>query len=95
MQKLETFRRGWMANINEEVRTFISDNFMFGEGATIEDDTSFLEKGIIDSTGILEVISHLESFYKIKIEDDELLPENLDSVNNIVRFIGNKIAGLP
>ena len=83
-----------MANINEEVRAFIIDNFMFGEGVKIEDDTSFLEKGIIDSTGILEVISHLESFYKIRIEDDELLPENLDSVNNIVRFIGNKSSGL-
>jgi acyl carrier protein len=75
----------------ETLRGFIVENFLFGEGNGLADDTSFLESGIIDSTGILELISFLEETYGIKIEDDELVPENLDSISNVSRFLRQKV----
>lgn len=74
----------------EQIRTFVVNNFLFGDESKLQDDTSFLDSGIIDSTGILEVITYLEETFELKVNDDELLPENLDSVNNIVRFIAEK-----
>ena len=75
----------------DTVRHFIVENFLLGDGELLKKDTSFLEKGIIDSTGILELIMFLEESYNIKIEDDELVPENLDSLSNVVRFIDCKL----
>ena len=75
----------------ETLRGFIVENFLFGEGNGLADDTSFLESGIIDSTGILELITFLEETYGIKIEDDELVPENLDSISNVSRFLRQKV----
>ena len=74
----------------ETVHEFIVENFLFGDGEQLTNETSFLDSGIIDSTGILELITFLEETYNIKIEDDELIPENLDSLNNVVKFIGQK-----
>jgi acyl carrier protein len=56
------------------------------------DDESMLEKGIIDSTGVLELVAFIESTFEIKVEDEELIPENLDSIKNIVSFLGKKLA---
>ncbi len=71
-----------------DVKQFIIDNFMFGnESEKISTEESFMENGIIDSTGILELIDFTEETYGISIEDNELLPENLDSLDNISRFI--------
>ncbi len=76
-----------------EIRNFIIENFLFGEDdGTLQEETSFLENGIIDSTGILEVISFIEESYGISIDDSEMLPENLDSLNNIQRFLSGKIS---
>ncbi len=75
-----------------QVRDFICDNFLYGDGAKLTNNTSFLESGIIDSTGILELISYLESTFGITIKDEELIPENLDSLININRFLGQKLA---
>jgi len=58
----------------------------------LNDDTSFLDKRIIDSTGILELVSFLEEELSIGVEDDELVPENLDSINNIVAYLERKMA---
>jgi acyl carrier protein len=80
-----------MDNI-DKVRTFIVENFLFGDGSSLKDDTSFLQERIVDSTGILEIITFLETEFSIKIEDDELLPENLDSLNNIDAFLKRKMA---
>ena len=80
-----------MNNI-EKVRTFIVENFLFGDGSSLKDDSSFLQERIVDSTGILEIITFLETEFSIKIEDDELLPENLDSLNNIDAFLKRKMA---
>jgi len=73
-----------------QIKDFIIKNFLLGDRNRIQDDTSFLENGIIDSTGILEVINFIEQTYGIKINDDELLPENLDSITNIINFIARK-----
>jgi acyl carrier protein len=76
----------------EPVRAFIVDNFLFGSREGLSDDESFLEAGIIDSTGILELVTFLERTYGIQISDTELVPENLDSLNNISRYIRSKQA---
>ena len=81
-----------MADTNKQLRDYIVENFLFGDTETEFSDTdSFMEKGIIDSTGILEVITYIEENFDIKIEDDELIPENLDSISNIVNFIDRKV----
>jgi len=73
------------------VRDFVVANFLFGDGELLKEDTSFMEKGVVDSTGMLELIMFLEETYNIKIEDDELVPENLDSLQNISRFVSRRI----
>jgi len=75
----------------QEIRDFIVNNFLFGECGDLQDGSSFLENGILDSTGILELIEFLESEYNIAIDDDEMLPENLDSIKNVVCFVKNKV----
>lgn len=76
-----------------KVRDFVVENFLFGEGKGLEKDTSFLEKGIIDSTGILELVGFLEETYDIKVADEELVPENLDSLANIDAYLRRKFNG--
>lgn len=75
----------------EMVRKFIVDNFLFGNAKDLTDDTSFMEEGIIDSTGILELVFFLEETFGIRIEDEELIPENMDSLQNIARFVAWKL----
>ena len=72
------------------LRKFIVDNYLFGQQMEFSDDDSLQEKGIIDSTGVLELVTYLEETYAIKIDDDELLPENLDSINHLERFVTSK-----
>ena len=81
-----------MQNIKQDLREYIVDNFLFGDNETsLADDASFMENGILDSTGILDVILFIEEKYSIKVEDDETLPENLDSLNNLEKFITAKL----
>ena len=81
-----------MQSIEQEIRQFIIDNFLFGDLETeLSNDDSLLYRGIIDSTGILELITFLEDKYEIKILDDELVPQNLDSVNGLVQFTNRKM----
>ena len=79
----------------DTVRHFVVENFLFGDGESLKKDTSFLEGGIIDSTGILELVMFLEETYRIKIEDDELIPENLDNLRNIAQFLQRKLNDNP
>jgi len=74
-----------------EIREFVVDNFLFGDNSHLTEDTSFLETGIVDSTGILEIVSFLEGKYNIAVEDDELLPENLDNLQSINLFLKRKL----
>jgi len=73
-----------------KIREFIKNNFLLGNDKNLKDDDSFMGKGIVDSTGILEVVSFVEENFGFKIADEELLPENLDSVDNLVTFISKK-----
>jgi acyl carrier protein len=82
-----------MTSTKQEIRRFIVENFLFGQEEGLEDGASFLDKGIIDSTGVLELVAHLEKAYQIKIRDDELLPENLDSIDAIAAFLTTKKKG--
>ena len=77
--------------IAQQVREFVVNNFMFGQnGDGLADDQSFLETGIIDSTGVLELISFVEERFAIAVADDEIVPANLDSVKHLVAFIRRK-----
>ncbi len=77
-------------SVIEEVREFVVDNFLFGDDGGLENDTSFLQGGVVDSTGILELIGFLEQTYGVQIEDAELVPENLDSLARVARFVERK-----
>ncbi|MBU1057110.1 MAG: acyl carrier protein [Proteobacteria bacterium] len=80
-----------MADNTTKIRTFIFDNFLFdAEEDALENDTSFLEQGIIDSTGVLELVDWLEEEFAISVADEELVPENLDSVNLLSAYITRK-----
>lgn len=80
-----------MSQTTEEVKTFILDNFMFGQDADALDlEDSLMEKGIIDSTGVLELVGFLERTFDIEVEDEELIPDNLDSIGNITRYVERK-----
>lgn len=80
--------------ISTTIRTFITTNFLFGElDDRFTDDASFLKTGIIDSTGILELIGFVEEEFGIKVTEEEMTPENLDSVNNITAYVSAKLNG--
>ncbi|MDH4027605.1 MAG: acyl carrier protein [Nitrospirota bacterium] len=80
-----------MEQIKKTLKKFILENILFDDNDNALDyDDSFLEKGIIDSTGVLEVVNFIEEEFEISVEDEELVPENLDSVNNLARFIHSK-----
>ena len=74
-----------------KIREFIFENFLFGgKDDELENDASFLDQGIIDSTGVLELVEWLEDEFDIQVDDDELVPENLDGVNNLNAYINKK-----
>lgn len=78
-------------SLNQEIKQFILRNYLFTDDeAVLSSDESLMQKGVIDSTGILELVNHIEDTYQVKVADEEMVPENLDSVTNIVNFIGRK-----
>ena len=78
-------------NIKSEIRKYIIENFLYGnDDNTLNDDVSFLENGIIDSTGVLELVSFVQETFGIKVKDDELIPNNFDSLGKLEAFIINK-----
>lgn len=82
-----------MQNIEQHLRAFFNDTFLFGQGAdSFGSDDSLMEQGIIDSTGVLELVSFIEERYQIKLADHEMVPENLDSVSRLTAFIARKVA---
>lgn len=75
-------------SIKQTIRRYILENFLFTDDeSALQDDDSFLAAGMIDSTGVLEITLFIEETFGIKVKDDEMLPENLDSVDNLVAFI--------
>ena len=78
-------------SFKKQIRNFIYDNFLFADSNNgLQDDQSFMDTGIIDSTGILELISFVEETFEIQLEDEELIPKNLDSIENLNQFIHKK-----
>lgn len=80
-----------MEENKKQIREFITENFLFGNADGLKDDTSFLEEGIIDSTGVLELVTFLEEEFSIKVADEDLVPENLDSINNVTAYLQRKL----
>jgi acyl carrier protein len=78
-------------SIEQQVREYILENYLFTDDqSALTNSDSFLETGILDSTGILEVIHFIEEEFEISVEDEEMVPENLDSVDRIVAYVGRK-----
>ena len=80
-----------MSDLKQQVRTFIIENFLFGNANGLKDDSSFLDEGIMDSTGALELIEFLEEEFSIVVEDEEMIPENLDSIDRVEAYLQRKM----
>jgi acyl carrier protein len=76
--------------LKKQVRDFITSNFYVADPKSLADHTSLLDQGIIDSTGVLEVIMFVETAFGLTVEDAEMLPENLDSIERIAAFVARK-----
>jgi acyl carrier protein len=80
-------------SIEKKIRKFVLTNYLFTEDDTaLLNDSSFMENGILDSTGILELIMFLHDEFEVDVHDDEMIPQNLDSVNAVVAFVELKTA---
>jgi acyl carrier protein len=80
-----------MDRAQAELRRFVIDNFLYGRDGRLRDDDSFLDMGIIDSTGLLELVNFLEKQYGISVEEADLIPENLDSIAQLAGFLQRKL----
>lgn len=78
-------------NTREALRRYVLENCLFtDDGSKLQDQASFLETGLLDSTGILEIILFVEETFGIKVSDDEMVPDNLDSIDALVAFVDHK-----
>ncbi len=76
----------------EQIRQFIIETFLFdADDAALDDDESLLDLGIVDSTGVLELVAFVEEEFGIEVKDEELVPENLDSISNLAAYIEKKV----
>jgi acyl carrier protein len=74
-----------------ELREFMAVNFQYSDEFSLDDTASFMDSGILDSVGVLQIILFLEEHYEIKLKDEEVIPENLDSIRNLASFVGRKL----
>ena len=74
------------------VREFVTRNFFVSDAARLTDDASLLDLGVVDSTGVLEIIGFVESTFGLTVEDDEIVPANLDSIERIAAYVDRKLA---
>lgn len=79
-----------MTSIEEDLRKFIADNILFSNHYPHPDDLSFLENGIVDSMNIMELVMYVEERYGVKVNDEEIIPENFDSISRIATFVRRK-----
>jgi acyl carrier protein len=81
------------SDIKSSLRAFLSEPILpLARVSAFGDDDSFLERGILDSTGVLELVSHIENTFGVRVEADEIIPENLDSLNKLASFVLRKAA---
>lgn len=78
--------------IESKIKEFILKNLYFAEDNTLDDDASFLETGVVDSTGVMELVAFVQSQFGVTVEPQEIVVENFDSVNKVARFISRKLA---
>ena len=79
-------------DIEREIHSFVLTNFLFGQTVDLQPDDSLLGRGLIDSTGVLELVDFLEEHYEIKVEDEEVIPNNLDSVGKVAAYVARKLS---
>lgn len=75
----------------QRIREFVTSNFFVSDAARLTDDASLLDLGVVDSTGVLEIIGFLEQAFGLTVEDDEIVPANLDSIDRIAAYVGAKL----
>ena len=80
------------SELKNKIKSFVSDYFIKDSGIELAENTSFLDKGIIDSTGVMELVSFLEETFGITMDDEEIIPDNFDSIEKLVAFVENKFA---
>ncbi len=79
-------------SVETEIRRYILENFLFTDDESVlRDDASFLEEGIVDSTGVLELVMFVEETFGIEVADEEIVPENFDSVEKLARYVRARI----
>jgi acyl carrier protein len=81
--------------VAQQVRNFVIENYLFGQDKKFSDHDSFLEQGIIDSTAVLELVNFVQDTYGVEVEDEELIPDNLDSITNVSAYVARKLQGMP
>jgi acyl carrier protein len=79
-------------NVQHEIQDYIKENILFGDGEKLDENVSFQESGILDSTGFLELITFVEQQFSVDIADDELVPENFDTLKKMSTFVEQKLA---
>ena len=77
---------------SQQIRAYIVENFLFGDDQELSNSQSLLEAGVVDSTGVIELVTFLEETFGVEVADDELIPENLDTIDNIAAFTLRKKA---
>ena len=77
-------------DIQSDIYNFVVENFLFGKADGLTDDDSLVGKGVIDSTGVLELVSFVQEHFGIRMEDQEIIPDNLDSIKKLVAFVTRK-----
>lgn len=80
-----------LSSVAPTVRQFIVSNFLYGQERSFKDDDSFMAEGIVDSTGVLQLVAFLEETYGITVEDEELIPENMDSISHVSAYLARNI----
>ncbi len=95
-QVLSKVIEGQQMDTHQRIRNYLTENFLFsGNGFSLDDDASLLDTGIVDSTGVLEVILFVEETFEIEVADEDVTPDNFDSVNRIAAYVASKSNGRP
>jgi acyl carrier protein len=79
-----------MNDTKQNIRQFVISTFLFGADKGLADNSSFLEEGIIDSTGVLELVAHVEKEFGFKVADTEIIPDNFDSIDAVAQYVERK-----
>lgn len=78
-------------DVKEQIRNYIAENFLFSSnGFTLDDEESFLEAGVVDSLGVVELVSFVEENFNVQVPDDDIVPDNFDSVDNLAAYIARR-----